>query len=204
MGRANIRSSMISLLLLFALVFAVFPAPRAYAAKTSGECGKDGDNLTWSYSGGVLTISGEGEMADYAEERDVPWYEIRMGIKQVELPEGLTSLGDRAFYDCSSLTSIALPEGLISIGGSTFYRCRSLTSVTLPDSLTSIGEGTFYDCRSLTSITLPDSLTSIGVYAFYMCDSLTLTVGHDTYAEQYCKDNGLNYQYPDNLDWLRG
>ena len=83
-----------------------------------------------------------------------------------------------------------------------FSGCNSLISITIPDSVTSIGDEAFSDCTSLTSITIPDSVTSIGDRAFYGCYSLTVTVGRDSYAAQYCKDNGLKYQYPDSTDWL--
>lgn len=83
-------------------------------------------------------------------------------------------IGNRAFKDCSSLTSITLPpNSLRTIGNQAFSGCSSLTSITLPDSLTRIGESAFAGCRSLTSITLPDSLTTIGRWTFIRCSSLT-------------------------------
>ena len=91
----------------------------------------------------------------------------------VEIGSGVTSIRDRAFYDCDSLTSITIPDSVTSIGESAFAYCSSLTSVTIPDSVTSIGEYAFSGCDSLTSVTIPDSVTSIGDYAFYHCDSLT-------------------------------
>ena len=85
----------------------------------------------------------------------------------------VTSIGDRAFYGCRSLTSITIPEGVTSIGGYTFYMCSSLTSITIPNSVTSIGYNTFSDCSSLTSITIPEGITSIGYRVFSDCSSLT-------------------------------
>lgn len=85
----------------------------------------------------------------------------------------VTSIGDRSFYKCTSLTSITLPKGLTSIGDDTFYGCSSLTSITLPERLTSIGNSAFWYCSSLTSITLPGGLSSIGVAPFFSCTSLT-------------------------------
>ena len=90
----------------------------------------------------------------------------------ITIPEGVTSIGDGAFAGCSSLTSITIPEGVTSIGGAAFAECSSLTSITLPEGVTSIGSSAFYYCESLTSITLSKSVTSIGENAFAGCSSL--------------------------------
>ena len=86
---------------------------------------------------------------------------------------GVKSIGDYAFYDCSSLTSVTIGESVTSIGESAFRKCSSLTSVTIGESVTSIGEYAFSDCSSLTSVTIPNSVTSIGESAFRKCSSLT-------------------------------
>ena len=94
------------------------------------------------------------------------------------VPDGVTSIGQSAFYECSSLGSITLPDSLTSIGQSAFSYCFALESITLPDSLTSIGVSAFSSCIALKSITFPDSLTSIGFRAFEDCialESITLS-----------------------------
>ena len=89
------------------------------------------------------------------------------------IPEGVTSIENNAFRNCSSLTSITNLEGVTSIGNSAFYYCSSLTSIKIPAGVTSIGRSTFSGCSSLTSITIPAGVTSIGNYAFSGCSSLT-------------------------------
>ena len=94
-------------------------------------------------------------------------------IKDLVIPNSVTSIGDYAFYDCSSLTSVTIGESVTSIGDYAFYDCSSLTSVTIPNSVTSIGDYAFYDCSSLTSVTIPNNVTTIGKGAFSWCSSLT-------------------------------
>ena len=88
------------------------------------------------------------------------------------IPNSVTSIGDSAFCNCLSLTSITIPFGVTSIRNSTFCGCSSLTSIAIPKSVTSIGYGAFCYCQSLTSITIPDSVTSIGDMAFGHCYNL--------------------------------
>ena len=91
----------------------------------------------------------------------------------VTIPDSVTSIGNYAFYYCTSLTSVTIPDSVTSIGYDAFENCTSLTSVTIPASVTSIGYDAFENCTSLTSVTIPDSVTSIRNYAFYYCTSLT-------------------------------
>ena len=96
----------------------------------------------------------------------------RKELKEYNIPDGVTSIGECAFCNCSSLESITLPDSVTSIGECAFCNCSSLESITLPDSVTSIGECAFDECSSLENITLPDSVTFIGDCAFYGCSSL--------------------------------
>ena len=94
-------------------------------------------------------------------------------LTSIVIPDSVTSIGDYAFCGCTSLTTIKIPDSVTSIGKSAFSGCTSLTTIKIPDSVTSIGEHAFYGCSSLTSIVIPDSVTSIGDYAFSGCTSLT-------------------------------
>jgi len=103
-------------------------------------------------------------------------YAIGKTATTFTVPDGVTSIGDRAFYSCDSLTSVTINGG--SIGYRAFSGCDNLTSVVIGDSVTSIGEYAFYNCYLLTSVTIGDSVTSIGYGAFSYCGSLTsVTIG---------------------------
>ena len=100
-------------------------------------------------------------------------------LVSVSIPNSVTSIGDYAFEDCSGLTSVTIPNSVTRIGHKAFYGCSGLTSVTIPNSVTSIGESAFSGCSGLTSVTIPNSVTSIGRFAFSGCSGLTsVTIGN--------------------------
>ena len=94
-------------------------------------------------------------------------------MTSITIPNGVTSIGNYTFKNCSGLTSITIPNGVTSIGNYTFLGCSGLTSITIPNGVTSIGNYTFQGCSGLTSITIPYGVTSIGEWAFSDCSSLT-------------------------------
>ncbi|MBK1792223.1 leucine-rich repeat domain-containing protein [Persicirhabdus sediminis] len=94
-------------------------------------------------------------------------------LTSINIPESVSSVGDSAFKNCKVLTFIKLPDTVTSIGGFAFWGCRALASVNIPDTVTSIEDCTFVLCQSLTSITIPDSITFIGKDAFGGCTALT-------------------------------
>ena len=158
----------------------VLPAVDAAAETYSGSCG---DNVTWSLdtSTGVLTISGTGDMYDYIQlggggastGYSPSWSSFNSDIQQVEIEDGVTSIGEQVFVDCENLKSIKIPSSVTSIGDYAFWCCKSLMSITIPDSVTSIGDEAFESCIDLTNITIGNGVTSIGQNAFWNCTSLT-------------------------------
>ena len=97
----------------------------------------------------------------------------RADDESYNIPNTVTSIGNAAFYECKSLTSINIPDSVTSIKNWAFDGCKSLTTINIPDSVTSIGNSAFRECKSLTTINIPDSVTSIGNRAFDGCSSLT-------------------------------
>lgn len=102
----------------------------------------------------------------------------------------------------SNSLTYTIPQGISTIGDYAFFGCAFLTSVTIPDSITTIGNNAFRACYSLTSATVPDSVTTIGFRSFYNCPNLTLTVPRNSYSAEYAKTNNCHYTYPDANDWL--
>ena len=129
-------------------------------------------------------------------------YPASISSSTYTIPQGITSIGDSAFYYCDSLTSVSIPDSVTAIGDSAFFWCSSPTSVSIPDSVTAIGNRAFYYCDSLTSVSIPNSVTSIGDYAFGDCPNLILTVPRNSYVAEYAKTNNIPYTYPDANDWL--
>ena len=131
-------------------------------------------------------------------------YPVGKTDKSYNIPNGVTSIGNYAFYGCSSLTSVTIPNSVTDIGIGAFLDCTNLTSITIPNSVTWIGGYAFSDCSSLKSITIPNSVTEIGSSAFEGCTSLTsITIPNgvtsiDWYAFQDCTSL-TNITIPDSV-----
>lgn len=138
----------------------------------SGECGAYGDNLMYKLnSDGVLTISGQGEMADWFTNT-VPWKDYKNSgeITRVIIHEGVTSVSTKAFVSCESLEYAFIPSSMKDIDG--FTACSSLKSINLPEGLETIGIQAFCDCDSLKTVIIPSSVTTVGRDAFEECENL--------------------------------
>ena len=142
----------------------------------SGYCGP---NLRWSFnsSNGMLTITGNGRMNDFHYDyscqcHTIPWDNYRKSITQVDLPDGITTIGNEAFYGCIYLSSITIPESVSSIGKSAFDGCKYLQAVTIPCNVISIGNNAFQSCERLKTVTFCNRNTKVGSYAFFDCKNL--------------------------------
>lgn len=160
------------------------------ATTQNGTCG---NNLTWTFDGsGTLTISGTGVMEDYAANfgsTTAPW--SGCNITSVVIENGVTSVGNHAFYDCSNvktvsipgsvksiginafagcdLKTITVPEGVETIKYSAFANCSSLEQVILPSTVSTIQFSAFNDCRALKEVNIPQKVTKLEDYIFYNC-----------------------------------
>lgn len=154
------------------LLFLMIALPSVARADDSGTCG---NNLTYYYaeSTKTLTISGSGAMNDYYT---APWNSYAENILKVVIGNGVTSIGDYAFEDCSEIKTVMLPDGVTSIGDGAFSGCTNLSSVKMPQGLQTIGASAFYSCKNLIEATIPNSVTSIGSNAFMYCQSLSRVI----------------------------
>ena len=132
---------------LFTFLFAVMVCTGTMFA-LSGSCGV---KLTWNLTDSVLTISGTGQMYTYYEEygRRAPWHSYSSEIARVIINDGATSIGNCAFQECSTMTSIEIPNSVTSIGKLAFNKCFALTSIDIPLGVKYIGTEAFYYCSSL-------------------------------------------------------
>lgn len=180
--------------ILLVLLTALTLLPLGALADDNNKCG---ENLTWKFADGILTISGTGEMYDYSEDYLAPWNEHCLEITNVTISDGVTSIGSSAFCYCS-VKSITLPFGLKHIGASAFFYCPNIQQINIPDSveyidpyafscckglhtvqlpasLTLISEELFAECDNLRNLSIPDAVTEIGANAFLRCTEFSLT-----------------------------
>ena len=159
--------------------------------------GKCGDHATWllDTDTGLLTISGSGEMYSYHIGENSPdWYSFKEHITSVVIEEGITSIGNDAFEECTILSSVTIPNGVTSIGDSAFYGCTGLTTVTIPASVTKIDNSAFAGCTNISDVYCyvanPSNLTWNDAYNDFMENRKTVChVPKGTY-DAYCSRFG--------------
>ena len=182
------KMRLVSALLALAMLFVMMPVGAfAYNPSTQeGNCGAGGVNdssVTWkvernedwnnlhSMHSMTLTISGQGAMADYESSDDLPWEGWEQEITQIVIKDGVTRIGNKAFYDYRE-TEIALPDSVTSIGKEAFYYCGNLRKVKLSPNLTDIGDKAFEYCGALENVEIPAGVKTIGDEAFLGCTNL--------------------------------
>ena len=165
--------------MILSIVIVLGVTPFVSAAKTY-------KNLTYEYSSASdsititdcnSTVKGELVIPNHIDGKPVTSIGFRAfqnctGLTSITIPSSVTSIGRYAFSGCTGLTSIIIPSSVTSIGDYAFYGCTGLTSITIPGSVDMIGDCAFYDCTGLTSITILGSVDRIGDSAFYGCEGL--------------------------------
>ena len=146
------------------LILCILPVAAQAETVASGTCG---ENATYTLSDdGFLTISGTGAMADYAAASDCPWYAQREQILSVVIEDGVTAIGDRAFYSCTALKKVNLGSGITSIGEFAFYSCTALKEVNIPAAVTLLEDSSFRACTELTKVIFGGNAPAMGNYVF--------------------------------------
>lgn len=114
---------------------------------------------------GTYSFSGYLDASPYLHNS----YQIGRNIRSVDIPQGVTSIGNHAFEACFALEEVTIPQSVTSIGLIAFGGCCKLTTLSLGENVETIGDHAFYDCRILDNVTIPQSVTFIGDHAFGCC-----------------------------------
>ncbi|MBR3835534.1 MAG: leucine-rich repeat protein [Clostridia bacterium] len=131
--------------------------------------------ITWNFNAetGELHFEGEGPIPDfnnYSEAGAIPW--ANTAFTSIVFSEGITAIGNYAFYSCESLKEVVIPDTVTVLGNGIFNRCTALESVKLPSEVTAIGDNMFSLCLALKDVTFGAKIQSIGTKAFYRCAAL--------------------------------
>lgn len=169
----------------------------------SGTCG---GALTWKLdSKGTLTISGTGAMTDYTKSGVAPWNKDYEEIRFVVIENGVTTIGEYAFENCTLLESVAISDSVEKIGKYAFSGCSALKRISLPDSIAQIGDHAFR-ASGLEAVKIPEGVTLLGEGMFARCPNLQtveLPSTLQTIRENAFIGSGLNkIILPENLKYI--
>lgn len=169
----------------------------------SGTCG---DALTWKLdSKGTLTISGTGAMTDYTKSGVAPWNKDYEEIRFVVIENGVTTIGEYAFENCTLLESVAISDSVEKMGKYAFSGCSALKRISLPDSIAQIGNCAFR-ASGLEAVKIPEGVTLLGEGMFARCPNLQtveLPSTLQTIRENAFIGSGLNkIVLPENLKYI--
>ena len=191
------------------------PTPTPVSVLARGTCG---DNCTWTLdANGVLTVSGSGAMYDY--NFDTPWYERRGDIKQIVVQEGVTKIGNQAFWNCYTATKAVIPESVTEIGENALGSCYRLQDIDINsgnkaycmvDRVLFSKDKTrlflYLSTNTASRYEVPGSVTEIEAYAFEsaVVSSVTLPsglkkIGKDAFSD--CK-NLTSVRIPEGVEEL--
>ena len=144
-----------------------------YASKIIGYNFKPAKGEIWYTNGSTTEATTPYQTNVFGANIVSNTYDAERECWTIKFDGDVTTIGEKAFYECSSLTSVTIPDSVTAIESEAFYGCSSLTSITIPDSVTMIGVSAFNRCSSLTNVTIPNSVTTIRDRAFYGCSGLT-------------------------------
>ncbi len=164
-----------TLSIILTILMIVTAIPMAFAAEIvgSGECGADGDNLTWTLDAdGTLTISGEGAMADYHVSTLPPWAGYKENIKEIVIEEGVTELGRFAFYGHTAVKDVSIANSVTTFTGRVFDGCSAIEKLIIPAGVSILESTSFQNCSSLKQIVFLGKVDIDNFYAFDGCSEL--------------------------------
>lgn len=150
----------------------------------------------WSLQDGTLVITAQGAMQDYDSAAQTPWFKDRAEIRKIVVQQGVTTIGDYAFYGCENVTSVTLPDTVTQIGKLAFYGCKALRTLTVPDSVLVVEDYAFAKA-GLQSIVFRGSAPVLGAGIFA---GLNAEVRYPAEAAGWTEE--VRQSYTGSVNWL--